>query len=209
MATLRQDRRVGQPQSRSFIRWAGPLRRGDEIPRMCDSRDGREGDGSSATVVSLTYAVQVVVHRLCTTRPPYGSAGVVPRQYGFDRTVRAHVPYRGRVVDGCCRLPPMGKIKGCGRVTRAWRASRGRTVTAATPQIRLFETQVFLEPPSEQAHLPAEQPPPCEDPRLPAAHADPCRARHRREPAQQGPRPPVGLKQPDHRSMTCCLPSTG
>lgn len=70
------------------------------------------------------------------------------------------------------------------------RATRGRTVTAR----RCPATHTsFLEPPSEQAHLPAEQPSSREDPRLPAADAHPCRPRDSRVPPQQGSRPSVRL----------------
>lgn len=54
-------------------------------------------------------------------------------------------------------------------------------------------TEDLLEPPSEQAHFSAEQPAPRQDARLPSADADACRPRHRRQPAQQGPRAAVGL----------------
>src|SRR5690606_6864864 len=53
-----------------------------------------------------------------------------------------------------------------------------------------------LEPSSEQAYVPAEQPAPCEGPRFPAAHADPCRPRDRRRPPQEGAR------QPDREPLT-------
>ena len=54
----------------------------------------------------------------------------------------------------------------------------------------------FLEPPSEQAHVPAEQPPPREDPRLSVAHAH---ARGSRDPGRsspEGPSGPLGLTRP-------------
>jgi len=52
---------------------------------------------------------------------------------------------------------------------------------------------ICLEPPSEQAHLPAEQPASRQDPRLPAAHADPCRPGDPVDPPGQGPPQPVRL----------------
>ncbi len=66
---------------------------------------------------------------------------------------------------------------------------RRRSASLAVPisPIRL------LEPPSEQAHVPAEQPPPREDAWLPAAHAHSRRPGHPRRPSPQGPSGPLGL----------------
>jgi ribonuclease P protein component len=54
----------------------------------------------------------------------------------------------------------------------------------------------FLEPPSEQAHVPAEQSPPRKDPWFPAAHAHSCRPSHPRCSPPKGPSGPVGLTSP-------------
>jgi ribonuclease P protein component len=50
-----------------------------------------------------------------------------------------------------------------------------------------------LEPPSEQAHVPAEQSSPCEDPRLSAPHANACRPGNPRRSPPEGSSGPLGL----------------
>src|SRR5690606_23133561 len=55
------------------------------------------------------------------------------------------------------------------------------------------EPTAALEPQSEQAYIPAEQPSSPQEARLPAAHAHSRRTGHPAQPAQQGPRPHRGL----------------
>ncbi len=55
----------------------------------------------------------------------------------------------------------------------------------------------FLEPPSEQAYVPAEQPPSREDSWFPAAHAHSCRTCHPRRAPSQGSPGSVGLTPTD------------
>jgi ribonuclease P protein component len=57
-------------------------------------------------------------------------------------------------------------------------------------------TVSFLEPSSEQAHVPAEQSPPRKDPWLPAAHAHSCGSSDPRCSPPKGPSGPVGLTSP-------------
>ena len=70
-----------------------------------------------------------------------------------------------------------------------------RTRSCATP------VPISLEPRSEQAHVPAEQPPPREDPRFPAAHAHSRRSRHPRRSSPQGPPGSVGLSRPESATI--------
>ncbi len=57
-------------------------------------------------------------------------------------------------------------------------------------------TVSFLEPSSEQAHVPAEQSPPRKDPWLPAAHAHSCGSSDPLCSPPKGPSGPVGLTPP-------------
>jgi ribonuclease P protein component len=71
------------------------------------------------------------------------------------------------------------------------------------PLIRCTDSS--LEPPSEQAHVPAEQPPPREDPRFPATDAHSCWSRDSGRPSKEGPSGPLGLTSPGIR--TTVLPA--
>ena len=151
---------------------------------MNSARDRRGAGARSALPVMMTQRVPV---RRCsadtgrdgagppgfarlTPPPPARTVEVLVRRHRAPRTVR-----RARR----CRLP----IREAGRP----RCSS----TAAGPRWTLQSRR--LEPPSEQAHVPAEQPPAREDARLPAADADSRRSRDPRRAPDQGPRPLVGL----------------
>jgi len=84
-----------------------------------------------------------------------------------------------------CSYPWLRRHAGCRWVQRA---------QLFAPLTR--RTVSFLEPPSEQAHVPAEQSPPCKDPWFPAAHAHSCRPSHPRRPPPKGPSGPFGLTPP-------------
>ena len=77
----------------------------------------------------------------------------------------------------------------------ASRRQAARSVWCATSlrPTRAAESDRLMEPSSEQADLPAEQPPPREDAWLPAAHAHPCRPGDHRGQAAQGPSGAVRL----------------
>jgi len=87
------------------------------------------------------------------------------------------------------------------RTSSSWNSSSSLAIASSHPPPRrtrsgVVPVPISLEPPSEQAHVPAEQPPPREDPWLPAAHAHSRRPRHSRRPSPQGPSGSVGLSQP-------------
>ena len=175
-ATLRQDRQLRQPQgtlSRLLCCLQGAA---DSRGRVVLGRGGTVGGKarSPATVIRAACAVQVVVHRVCTNAGA-ARAGLT----GWpSRTYRIEVEL-SMAAAACLPMgedPPSASAPGGRQAVHPSgpRASRGRTVTARR---RPVGHDLSLEPPSEQAHLPAEQPPPRQDPRLPSAHAHPRRPR--------------------------------
>jgi ribonuclease P protein component len=100
-----------------------------------------------------------------------------------------------RIGSPCARVVGRGREPADRRVLASY---FGRaTPPNVEPSLDSLAVDPFLEPPSEQAYVSAEQPPSREDSWFPAAHAHSCRTCHPRRAPSQGSPGSVGLTPTD------------